>query len=155
MFFHHFLIQKRGVKTRKTARSQKTRKTLRKNATPNRPPGRRGGSKPTISPRVFHPFPPRPPKGPKWPNRRRFAFAKHEENRQSPKTAQNATPAKRPLLPSKFSRFGREHAVVGLTKSTVAAAILIGLSNNIFFHCKNTSFFRPENAAARRNDRTK
>jgi len=95
---------KRGVKTRERARGRKGRKTLRKNATQKRPPGRGGGPKATISPRVFGPFRTGPPRGPNGPKRRPFASVKYCKKCKLAKTTKNGPPQKGALLPSKFPR---------------------------------------------------
>ena len=88
---------KRGVKTRESARGRKVRKTLRKNATQKRPPGRRRGPESTISPRVFAPFRTGRPKGPNGPKRRPFASVKHGEKRKLAKTTKKRLPKKGPF----------------------------------------------------------
>ena len=95
---------KRGVKTRERARGRKGRKTLRKNAPQKRPPGRRGGPKATISPRVFGPFRTGPPKGPNGPKRPPFASVKYGKKCKLAKTTKNGPPQKGALFPSKFPR---------------------------------------------------
>ena len=99
-FLEPFLAPKRGVKTRERARGRKGRKTLRKNATQKRPPGRRGGPKATISPRVFGPFRTGPPKGPNGPKRPPFAsvkYGKKKKNANSQKRQKMDLPKKGPF----------------------------------------------------------
>ena len=133
---------KRGVKTRESARGRKVRKTLRKNATQKRPPGRRGGPESTISPRVFAPFRTGRPKGPNGPKRRPFASVKHDEKRTLAKTTKKAPPKKGALLPNKFPRARPQARAEKTPKLDHSHANPNGLLERPPLSRKNTSFFQ-------------
>ena len=139
--FGALLRPKRGVKTRESARGRKVRKTLRKNATQKRPPGRRGGPESTISPRVFGPFRTGPPKGPKGPKRPQDASVKYDKNCTLAKTAKIAPPKKGVLLPSKLPRARPQARAEKTPKLDHSHANPNGLLERPPLSRKNTSFF--------------
>ena len=132
---------KRGVKFKKSARGRKVRKTLRKNATQKRPPGRRGDPKPTISLRVFGPFRTGRPKGPNGPKRRPFASVKHDEKRKLAKTTKKRFPKKGPFYLANSRGPAPKRAPKKHTNSTTVTRIRTAFWNALRFPVKTRRFF--------------